>query len=339
VPLDGSMRAEMVSPADMPGWHAYQISPDASWAFHTYSTFNTPAVISLVTLPDHTVQKTFVENADLKARVDAVKHVPTEFFRVDVGDGLILDGWMMKPNDFDPSLQYPVLFYVYGGPAGTTVTDRWGGMQMMWHQYLTQLGYLVVSIENRGTPAPRGREWRKIVYGQAGVIPSQDQANAVRAVADSFAFVDADRIAIWGWSGGGEQTLNAMFRYPEVYHTGMAVATLSDLRYYDTIYMERYMGLPDLNAEGYEVASPINFADRLEGNLLIVHGTGDDNVHYQGAELLINALIEHNKHFTMMAYPNRSHGIYEGRGTTRHLFGLLTRYLEENLPPGGKPRT
>ena len=339
VPLDGSMQAERVSPADMSGWNGYQISPNGQWAFHTYSTFNTPAVISLVTLPDHSVQKTFVENEELKAKVDAVKHVPSEFFRVDVGDGLILDGWMMKPNDFDPSKKYPVLFYVYGEPAGATVADRWGGMQMMWHQYLTQLGYLVMSIENRGTPVPRGREWRKVVYGQAGVIPSLDQANAVQAVADSFAFVDPDRVGIWGWSGGGVNTLNALFRFPEVYHTGVAVASLPDLRYYDTIYMERYMGLPDQNAEGYELASPVNFADGLEGNLLLIHGTGDDNVHYQGAELLINALITANKHFTMMAYPNRTHGIYEGRGTTRHLYGLMTRYLKENLPPGGKPRT
>jgi dipeptidyl-peptidase-4 len=339
VPLDGSMRAERVSPADMPGWHRYQIAPNGRWAFHTYSTAETPAVISLVVLPDHSVQKTFVENEELKAKIDAVKHVPTEFFRVDVGDGVILDGWMMKPNDFDPSKKYPVLFYVYGEPWGTTVADRFGGTGMLWHQYLTQLGYLVMSIDNRGTPVPRGRDWRKIVYRQIGVISSQDQANAVKAVADSFPFVDSDRIGIWGWSGGGSSTLQAMFRYPDIYSTGIAVASVPDQRYYDTIYQERYMGLPSDNAADYERASPITYADGLEGNLLIVHGTGDDNVHYQGAEALINALIEANKHFTMMAYPNRTHGIYEGRGTTRHLYGLMTRYLKENLPPGGRPRT
>jgi dipeptidyl-peptidase-4 len=339
VPLDGSMRAERVSPADMPGWHRYQIAPDGRWAFHTYSTFETPAVISLVTLPDHRVQKTMVENTELKAKVDAVKRVPTEFFRVDVGDEVILDGWMMKPNDFDPSKKYPVLFYVYGEPWGTTVADRFGGTGMLWHQYLTQLGYIVMSIDNRGTPVPRGRDWRKIVYRQIGVISSQDQANAVKAVADSFPYVDPDRIGIWGWSGGGSSTLQAMFRYPDIYSTGIAVASVPDQRYYDTIYQERYMGLPSDNAADYERASPITYADGLAGNLLIVHGTGDDNVHYQGAEALINKLIEANKHFTMMAYPNRSHGIYEGRGTTRHLYGLMTRYLKANLPPGGKPRT
>jgi dipeptidyl-peptidase-4 len=210
---------------------------------------------------------------------------------------------------------------------------------MLWHQYLTQLGYIVMSIDNRGTPVPRGRDWRKIVYRQIGVISSQDQANAVKAVADSFPYVDPDRIGIWGWSGGGSSTLQAMFRYPDIYSTGIAVASVPDQRYYDTIYQERYMGLPSDNAADYERASPITYADGLAGNLLIVHGTGDDNVHYQGAEALINKLIEANKHFTMMAYPNRSHGIYEGRGTTRHLYGLMTRYLKANLPPGGKPRT
>ena len=337
--LDASGTAERVSPADMAGWHGYQISPDARWAFHSFSTFDTPTVQTLITLPDHAAHKTLVDNTELLAKVQAVKQRPTEFFRVDVGDGVILDGWMMKPDDFDPSKKYPVLFYVYGEPWGTTVADRWGGRTMLWHQYLTQLGYLVMSIDNRGTPVPRGREWRKIVYRQIGVISSQDQANAVRAVSDSFPYVDAGRIGIWGWSGGGSSTLQAMFRYSDVYSTGMAVASVPDQRYYDTIYQERYMGLPSDNAADYERASPITHAAGLRGNLLIVHGTGDDNVHYQGAEALINRLIELNKHFTMMAYPNRSHGIFEGRGTTRHLYGLLTRYLQENLPPGGKPGT
>jgi dipeptidyl-peptidase-4 len=337
--LDASGTAERVSPAEMAGWHGYDIAPNAQWAFHSFSTFDVPTVRTLVTLPDHLTQKTLVENAELRAKVEAVKRVPTEFFRVDVGDGLILDGWVMKPNDFDPTQEYPVLFYVYGEPWGTTVADRWGGMQMLWHQYLTQLGYLVMSIDNRGTPVPRGREWRKVVYRKIGIISSQDQANALRAIADSFPYVDTDRIGIWGWSGGGSNTLNSLFRYPELYHTGIAVASVPDLRYYDTIYQERYMGLPSENAEDYEQCSPITFAEGLEGNLLLVHGTGDDNVHYQGAEALINKLIEHNKHFTMMAYPNRSHGIYEGRGTTRHLYGLMTRYLQENLSAGGKPAT
>ncbi len=190
-----------------------------------------------------------------------------------------------------------------------------------------------MSVDNRGTPAPRGRDWRKVVYGEVGTLAAADQAAAVRALSARHAWMDPDRIAIWGWSGGGSMTLNAMFRYPALYQTGMSVAPVPDQRYYNSIYQERYMGTPQANPEGYRRASPISYAEGLEGNLLIVHGTGDDNVHYQGTEALINRLIAANKHFTMMAYPNRSHGIFEGTGTTRHLYGLLTRYLTENTPP------
>jgi dipeptidyl-peptidase-4 len=201
---------------------------------------------------------------------------------------------------------------------------------------LAQQGYLVMSVDNRGTPAPRGRAWRKIFYRKAGLINSQDQANAVKAIIAKFPYVDSSRIGVWGWSGGGSATLNAMFRYPDIYQVGMSVAPVPDLHYYDTIYQERYGGLPKDHPEEWKASSPINFAGQLKGKLLIVHGTGDDNVHYQGTEALINALVAANKPFTVMPYPNRSHGIYEGPGTTRHLYGLLTRYLNENLPAGGK---
>jgi dipeptidyl-peptidase-4 len=205
----------------------------------------------------------------------------------------------------------------------------------MWHLMLSQQGYIVMSVDNRGTPAPRGRAWRKIIYRKMGIVNSQDQANAVRAI-DKWPFVDKSRIAIWGWSGGGSSTLNAMFRYPDVYSVGMSVAPVPNLRYYDTIYQERYCALPQDHPEEYKQSSPISFAAQLRGQLLVVHGSGDDNVHYQGTESLVNALVAANRPFTMMVYPNRSHGIYEGAGTRRHLFGLLTRFLEENLPAGGR---
>lgn len=200
---------------------------------------------------------------------------------------------------------------------------------------LAEMGYLVVNFDNRGTPSPRGRDWRKIVYGSVGVLASEEQAAAARVVA-SWPFVDGEHMAIWGWSGGGSMSLNAIFRYPETYHTAMSVAPVPDQTLYDTIYQERYMGTPQDNPEGYFSGSPINFAHQLEGNLLLVHGTGDDNVHFQGSERLINKLIEYNKPFTMMAYPNRSHGIFEGPGTTVHLYNLLTNYLTTNMPPAGR---
>jgi dipeptidyl-peptidase-4 len=332
--LTGDLRAERLTPAGQAGWHGYSVSPDGALAFHTYSTAETPPVVTVVELPAHRDVRVVEDNAALRAKVQGVKPRPTEFFRVRTVDGAVLDGWMQKPRDFDPSKKWPVLFHVYGEPWGATVTDNWGGTQTLWHQYLADKGYVVMSLDNRGTPQPRGRAWRKVIYQKMGVVNSRDQAMGVKAVADSFPFVDAGRIGIWGWSGGGSSTLNAMFRYPEIYHTGMAVAPVPDLRYYDTIYQERYTGLPSLSPEAYEQGSPITFADRLRGNLLIVHGTGDDNVHYQGTEALINKLVEHGKPFTMMAYPNRSHGIFEGPGTTRHVYGLLTRYLFEHLPAG-----
>jgi dipeptidyl-peptidase-4 len=206
---------------------------------------------------------------------------------------------------------------------------------MLWHHYIAEQGYVVMSIDNRGTPGPHGRAWRKMIYGEIGTLASSDQAAVLRQIRE-WPFVDSTRVGIWGWSGGGSMTLNMMFRYPEYYDVGMAVAPVPDQRLYDTIYQERYMGLPQDNVAGYRGGSPITYAERLEGDLLVVHGSGDDNVHYQGTERLVNRLIELNKPFDMMVYPNRSHGIYEGKNTTRHLYELLTRYLLEHLPAGGR---
>jgi dipeptidyl-peptidase-4 len=295
--------------------------------------FGTPPTTDLVHLPDHRVQRVLAANQEYRDKVAALERGAVEFFRVDQGDGVMLDGWIMKPPGFDPSKKYPLLMYVYAEPWGTTVEDSWGGSDYLWHLYLTQQGYLVASVDPRGTPAPRGREWRKSIYRRIGTLTSHDIAGATRVI-ESWPYVDPDRTAIWGWSGGGSQTLNSLFRYPDVFETGMAVAPVPDIRLYDTIYQERYMGLPQDNPEDYAQSSPVTWADHLEGNLLVVHGTGDDNVHYQGTERLINALIAANKPFQMMAYPNRTHGIFEGENTTIHLFSLLTRYLEEHTPPG-----
>jgi dipeptidyl-peptidase-4 len=348
--LDGSGRAKRITPTDQEGTHKYEFSPDAKWAIHTQSSIDEPPVIDLVRLPGHIRVRVLEDNSELREKIAALKKSPTEFFRIDIGDsrfhggelapsteGVLLDGWCMKPPDFDHRKQYPLLFYVYGEPAGQTVLDRWGGEKYLWHLMLAQQGYLVVSLDNRGTSAPRGRAWRKCIYRQVGILASADQAAATHAIIKSRPYVDPARIGIWGWSGGGSMSLNAIFRYPDLYHTAMAIAFVSNQRFYDTIYQERYMGMPDDNEEGYKNGSPITFAHQLKGNLLIVHGTGDDNCHYQSCEALINELIKHNKHFSMMAYPSRSHSIDEGENTRRHLYELLTRYLKENLPPGPKP--
>ncbi|HRH42903.1 MAG TPA: S9 family peptidase [Pyrinomonadaceae bacterium] len=330
--LEGSGTIEKITPESQNGVNSYNISPNSRWAFHTYSAFGKAPQYELVDVANKTLVKMMVDNISLQAKIDAIKKGPQEFFKIDIGDGVTLDGYMIKPPDFDTNKKYPILFHVYGEPASQTVMDSWGGTNYLWHSMLAQQGYIIASIDNRGTPAPKGRAWRKSIYRKIGILSSQDQANAVKAMIAKYSFIDAKRVGIWGWSGGGSSTLNAIFRYPDVYKMGMSVAPVPKMCFYDTIYQERYMGLPDANSEDYKQGSPISFAKNLTGDLLIVHGTGDDNVHYQGTETLINELIKENKQFTMMAYPNRSHGIFEGENTTRHLYTMLTKYLNEHLP-------
>ena len=338
VRLDGRGSPERVGPAAQTGVHRYDISPSAKWAFHTHGTLDTPPTTELVGLPKGEPVRTLAANAGLRGKVEALSRKRVEFFKLAIGDGVEVDGWRILPPDLDPSKKYPLLVYVYGEPAGQTVQDGWGGSGYLWHLMLAQQGYIVASFDNRGTPAPRGRAWRKSIYRQIGILASADQAAAVRAAVAAWPCVDGERVGVWGWSGGGSMTLNALFRYPGLYKAGISVASVPDQRLYDTIYQERYMGLPDDNADGYKNGSPITFAKDLEGRLLVVHGTGDDNVHYQGFELLVDELVAHNKTFAMMSYPNRSHGIYEGRGTTLHLYSMFTRFLHENLPAGGRSR-
>jgi dipeptidyl-peptidase-4 len=334
IKLNGRGKAQRLSPMNQPGTHQYSISPNGQYARHTYSKAGVPPITDIISLPDHGVIRSLVSNETLKKKVQDINNHPTEFFKILIDDGVELDAYMIKPMDFDPSKKYPVLFHVYGEPWGQTVLDAWGGSTYLWHVMLSQQGYLIMSIDNRGTPAPKGREWRKCVYGQIGVLSSADQANGVKKIIDMYNFVDPERIAIWGWSGGGSMTLNALFRYPEIYQTGMAVAPVGNQLLYDNIYQERYSGVPQDMPESYENGSPVNFAKNLKGNLLIMHGTGDDNVHYQNTEVVVNELIKHNKIFSMMAYPNRSHGIYEGENTSRHVREILTNYLKNNLPHG-----
>jgi dipeptidyl-peptidase-4 len=333
--LDGTGPPERVTPVDTPGTHAYVMAPDARLAFHTTSRIDVPPVTDIVTLPAHGSLRTLTDTTALVSALAPVISTPTEFLTVDIGAGVTLDGWMIKPSSFDPSRRYPVIVFVYGEPASQTVLDRWPGNRHLFHRALADAGYLVVSFDNRGTPAPKGAAWRKVIYGAVGELSAKEQAAALRAFASARPYVDLTRVGVWGWSGGGSNTLNAMFRYPDMFHVGVAVAPVPDQRLYDTIYQERYMGTPEGNPEGYRIGSPISFADRLRGRLLIVHGSGDDNVHYQGTERLVNRLIALGKPFDMMVYPNRSHAIAEGEGTTAHVYQLIARYFVEHL--GSRP--
>jgi dipeptidyl-peptidase-4 len=337
--IDGKGKMERISPADARGVHNYIIAPNGRWAVHMASTADSPPVTDVVTLPEHRVLRTLEENSALRTAVAPLMSHPTEFFQVAVGGGVTLDADMIKPRDFDSTRTYPVLVYVYGEPAGQVVLDGWGGRgTTLWHRWIADHGYLVVSFDNRGTPTPKGRAWRKAVYKNIGPLSSREQADAVHALARQRSYVDTSRVAIWGWSGGGSSTLQAMFRYPEVYKVGMAVAPVPDERLYDTIYQERYMGLPGASGDAYDRSSPIGAAEGLRGSLLIVHGSGDDNVHYQGTERLVNRLVALGKPFDLMVYPNRTHGIYEGEGTTVHLYSLLARYLTAHLESGPHQR-
>ena len=333
-PLEGGGDPLRVTPQGFTGSNGYTVSPDGRHAFHRFSSFDDPGIRQLVALPSHQRIVMVDDHAELKKKVASLVKPPVEYFQTDAGDGITVDGYMLKPAGFDPSRRYPVLVHIYGEPASQTVEDRWGGTTALYHRHLASLGYLVLSFDNAGTPAPRGRTWRKAVYGAVGVLSSKQQAQALRSLAARRSYVDLERVAVWGWSGGGTNTLNLLFRSPELYKVGMAVAPVPDQRLYDTIYQERYMGLPSTNTEGYQEASAINLAERLAGDLLIVHGSGDDNVHYQGTELLVNRLIELGKPFDFMTYPDRTHAISEGPGTTPHLYHLLTRYLTSHLPPG-----
>jgi dipeptidyl-peptidase-4 len=333
VPLDGSAPPRRVTPDAAPGWHDYTLAPGGKMAFHTYSSFERPAMMEVVSLPDHRSLRQLLDPSVVQRKVAGVVGQRTEFLNVRVADGVTLDGWMIRPASFDPSKKYPVIVFVYGEPASVTVTDAWSGGRL-FPRALADAGYVVVSFDNRGTPAPKSAAWRKVVYGAVGVLSAQDQAAAIKALAATHAFVDLSRVGIWGWSGGGSNTLNAMFRFPDIYKVGVSVAPVPDQKLYDTIYQERYMGVPEQNAEGYQAGSPINFAQNLKGDLLILHGSGDDNVHYQGTERLVNKLVELGKPFDLMVYPNRSHSISEGQGTTAHVYQLIGRYFVTHLPPG-----
>ena len=273
---------------------------------------------------------------DIKLNKDA-KNKP-EFFKVTTVDGVTMDGWMVKPTNFDSTKKYPVVFYVYSEPAGATVTDSYGSSRN--GEYVGNMaddGYIYISLDNRGTPAPKGAAWRKAIYKNIGIVNIQDQAMGAKEIL-KWPFVDTSRVAVWGWSGGGSCTLNLMFQHPEIYKTGIAVAAVGWQLTYDNIYQERYMGVPTDSA-GRAVfikGSPVTYAKNLQGNLLYVHGTGDDNVHYKNAEMLINELVKYNRQFQLMSYPNRTHGIFEGPGTTQHLRTLYTQYLKDHCPPGAK---
>jgi dipeptidyl-peptidase 4 len=332
--LDGKGTAVRLTPANEPGTHAYEISPNGKFAEHHFSNYYTPTDGEWISLPDHHALDGSEPAKPVNPADSAASNI--SFFRIVTPDGVSMDGWMQKPIPFDSTKKYPVLYFVYTEPGSTTVKDEFGVTHCpVYPGDLAKDGYIYISLDNRGTPAPKGAAWRKSIYRRIGRLNIYDQANAA-ALINKWPFVDSSRIAVWGWSGGGSATLNLLFQHPEIYKTGLAVAALGNLETYDNIYQERYMGNPLETREDYIKGSAISYAANLEGNLLYIHGSGDDNVHYSNAEMLVNELVRHNKTFQFMEYPNRTHAINEGPGTTEHLHNLFKNYLNAHCPGGGK---
>ena len=331
--LDGKGSLERVSPQTQQGTHTYNIGPGALYASHSFSNHLYESVSDWVSLPKHSTIKT---NDQPAARANDKPHYPVKMFQLTTDDGVTMDGWMILPKDFDSTKKYPVLFYVYTEPAGTTVKDAAGAAGTpLYAGDIAADGYIQISLDGRGTPAPKGAAWRKCIYRKIGIINIRDQAMAAKKILQ-WRFVDSSRIAVHGWSGGGSATLNLLFQYPDIYKTGISIAPVANQLLYDNIYQERYMGLPQENMDDFVKGSPLYYAKNLRGNLLIVHGTGDDNVHYKGTEMLINELVKYDKKFQVMVYPNRTHAIREGEGTSLHLSHLFTDYLREHCPGGGR---
>jgi len=329
----GKDEPELVSSNKLKGTHDYDIGPYAKIALHSFSNYNTPPVDEWITLPNNrpmNSSKSITNNI----KTDTKKNI--EYIQVTTEDNVVLDAWINKPKNFDPLKKYPVVFYVYGEPAAATVGDQYGThSNFLYMGDMSADGYIQVAVDNRGTPSLKGAKWRKSIYRNIGTLNIRDMALGAKKILER-SYMDKNRVAVWGWSGGGSSTLNLLFNYPEIFKTGIAIAAVANQLNYDNIYQERYMGLPQENREDFVKGSPVNNVKGLQGKLLYIHGTGDDNVHYDNAEMLLNELIKYDKQFEFMAYPNRTHSISEGAGTSLHLRKLYTAFIRKNCEPGAK---
>ena len=315
------------------GWHSANFSPDFEYFVDHFSTANTPPVYTLVDREGREL-RVIEDNAALQTMQQEHGVQPVEFFTLSTAEDVELNGYLIKPGDFDEEKEYPLLMYLYGGPGSQQVVDRWQGQNYWWFQMLAQQGYLIACIDNRGTGG-RGEAFKKMTYLQLGRYETVDQLEAARKLG-ALPYVDANRIGMFGWSYGGYMSSLCLLKGNDVLKAAIAVAPVTHWKWYDTIYTERFMRTLAENPEGYAQNSPVLFADRLKGNLLLVHGTADDNVHFQNSEEMVNALFKAGKHFDTYFYPNRNHGIYGGN-TRLHLYTRMTRFLDEKLKGDHSP--
>ncbi|WP_187262863.1 S9 family peptidase [Pontibacter beigongshangensis] len=319
------------------GTHSINMSHDYKYYLDYHSAANVPVAVSLHTAKDGKPIKVLEDNQQLRHTLAQYDLAKQEFFTMNTADGTQLNGWMIKPADFDPKKKYPVLMFVYGGPGSQTVTNSWGGANYLWHQVLASKGAIVVSVDNRGTGA-RGAAFKKATYANLGKYETEDQIETARWLGQQ-EYVDKNRIGIWGHSFGGYMTLLGLTKGNGIFRAGIAVAPVTSWRFYDTIYTERFLKKPQDNAAGYDDNSPLQHAGKLQGELLLIHGTGDDNVHFQNAVAMQDALISANKQFESFYYPNRNHGV-GGGVTSLHRFRMMTNFLERHLlNPDLKPGT
>jgi dipeptidyl-peptidase-4 len=327
--LDGKKLQKI---SDGSGWHTANFAPDFRHYIGFSSNVKSPTTVILRNASGE--KKRVLEENKISALAEYQMVYP-EFFSFETSDGVALNAWVMKPADFDPSKKYPVLVFGYGGPGSQMVVNRWGGgsafrhlQRTLWHQLMTEKGYIVFCVDNRGTGG-RGKAFRNLAYGDLSKWAVHDQAEGAKYLG-TLPYVDKKRIGFWGWSGGGYLACMIQTRANDLFSTSVGVALVSDFRNYDTIWTERYMGLLTENKAGYDKADVLKYAGQLEGKLLIIHGSGDDNVHPQNTTQLIERFVEENRQFDLMIYPNRNHRI-SGGNTSRHLFTLITNYFAEHL--------
>ncbi len=324
IQLDGKGKSQL---SKEKGMHHAQFTDSFAFYIDQFSNHKTPTVVSVYNNEGGLV-RVIEDNEELKERLTGLKLLGKEFFSFKTSDNVQLNGWMIKPTNFDEKKKYPVFMFVYGGPGSQTVKDAWGGNNYLWYEYLARQGYLVVSVDNRGTGG-RGEAFKKVTYLKLGEYELKDQIEAAKHLA-SLDYVDRSRIGIFGWSYGGYMSSLCITRAAEIFKMAIAVAPVTHWKFYDTIYTERYMRTPQENESGYENGSPLNYAGSLEGKYLLIHGTADDNVHFQNSVEMVTSLTRANKHFDLFFYPDKNHSI-RGGNARMHIYTKMTDFILENL--------
>jgi dipeptidyl-peptidase-4 len=326
IKLNGSSKVTL---AGRKGTNNATFTPDMTLFVNTFSAEGQPTRVTLVESRKGEEIRTIKTNERAEKALETYTYTPKEFFTVSTPSGGDLNAWMIKPVDFDEGKTYPLFMFVYGGPGNQTVMNSYDAFRGMWFQMLAnELDIIVASVDNHGTDG-RSEEFKKSTYGQMGKLETRDQTEAALELAKR-PYINGDRIGVFGWSYGGYMASNCLFQSPEVFKMAIAVAPVTNWRFYDNIYTERYMGLPSDNGDGYDADSPLSHVDGLQGKYLLIHGTGDDNVHVQNSMRMVEALVQADKDFDWFAYPDKNHGIYGGN-TTMHLYRMMTEFIAENL--------